>query len=219
MALRIKICGLRTAEAMAAALDAGADDVGLVFYPKSPRNVSIEEAAALAGQARGRARIVALTVDADDALLARVVREVAPDLIQLHGNESVERAAEIRRRFAVAVMKAIKVATAEDAAVALDYTGVVDLVLFDAHPPKGAVLPGGNGVPFDWRALEDIKGRVRYMLSGGLTAENVANAIRATGAEAIDVSSGVETVPGEKSAERIRAFITAARAAQVIRGD
>ncbi|MEZ5856717.1 MAG: phosphoribosylanthranilate isomerase [Hyphomicrobiaceae bacterium] len=219
MALRIKIWGLKTAVAMAAALEAGADDVGLVFFPPSPRDVTIEEAAGLAEIARGRAGIVALTVDADDALLQRIAAEVRPDLLQLHGSETPERVAQIRKRFGIPVMKAIKVATREDAAVALDYSGIADLVLFDARAPKGAVLPGGNGVPFDWRALDDVKGRVAYMLSGGLTPENVANAIRATGATAIDVSSGVETSPGEKSAARIDAFIKAARAASPKPGD
>jgi len=210
---RVKICGISTAEAMATALDAGADDVGLVLFPPSPRSVALASAVDLAGQARGRAGIVALTVDADDGLLAAIVEAVKPDMLQLHGNESAERVAEIRRRFGVKVMKAIKVATTEDAAQALDFAEVADLILFDARPPKGADRPGGHGAVFDWRALDGVKDRVRYMLSGGLTADNVAEAIRATGATAVDVSSGVERAPGIKDNDRIRAFIAAVRAA------
>ncbi len=214
VATRVKICGIKTSEAMAAALDAGADDVGLVFFPPSPRNVDFETARALAGQARGRARIVALTVDADDMLLARIVEAVQPGLLQLHGSETPERAAAIRRRFGVPVMKAVKVATAADAAEALAYVDVADLVLFDARPPKGADRPGGHGAVFDWHALDAVKRKMRYMLSGGLTPDNVGAAIRATGAEAVDVSSGVESAPGVKDAARIRAFVAAVRAAE-----
>ena len=197
---------------MTAALDAGADDIGLVLFPPSPRNVSIEAAGRLADLARGRARIVALTVDADDALLASVVEAVRPDVLQLHGSESAGRVAAVAGRFGIPVMKAIKVATAEDAAVALDFASVADHILFDARPPKGADRPGGHGAVFDWRALDDVRHRVAYMLSGGLTPDNVAEAIRATGAAAVDVSSGVESAPGVKDPELIRAFISAVRA-------
>lgn len=216
MPTRVKICGIRTAETMAVALQAGADDVGLVLFPPSPRNVSLEEASALARQARGRARIVALTVDADDALLASIVETVQPELLQLHGNETPDRVSEIRRRYGIPVMKAIKVATSEDAAEALAYAAVADLILFDARPPKGADRPGGHGAVFDWHALDGVKDEVPYMLSGGLTPENVAEAIRATGTGAVDVSSGVESRPGVKDPERIRAFITAVRAAETV---
>ncbi|MGE0701700.1 MAG: phosphoribosylanthranilate isomerase [Hyphomicrobiaceae bacterium] len=211
MAVRIKICGIRTREALSAALEAGADDIGLVLFPPSPRNVSLDEAASLAVEARGRARIVALTVDADDALLADIANRVRPDFLQLHGNESTERVAEVRHRLGIPVMKAIKVETAADAAEALRYAGVADLILFDARPPKGADRPGGHGATFDWHALDAVKDRLAYMLSGGLTPANVAEAIRATGAAAIDVSSGVESAPGIKDPARIRAFVTAAR--------
>jgi len=210
---RVKICGISTAEAMAAALDAGADDVGLVIFPPSPRHVTLHAAAELAGLARGRARVVALTVDADDTLLQAIASVVKPDILQLHGSESVERVAGIRRRHGVAVMKAIKVATAADAARALDYAGVADLILFDARPPKGADRPGGHGAVFDWRALDGVKEKVHYMLSGGLTPDNVADAIEATGAPAVDVSSGVECAPGIKDTNRIRQFVAAVRAA------
>jgi len=199
---------------MQVALDAGADDVGLVLFPPSPRNVDLVLAAGLAGQARGRARIVALTVDADDTLMAAIAETVKPKLLQLHGGESPDRVSAIRRKYGIPVMKAIKVATAEDAAVALDFAEVADLILFDARPPKGADRPGGHGAVFDWHALDDVKDKVRYMLSGGLTPENVGDAIRATGADAIDVSSGVESAPGEKDPARIRAFVAAVRAAE-----
>jgi len=199
---------------MQVALDAGADDVGLVLFPPSPRNVDLVLAAGLAGQARGRARIVALTVDADDTLMAAIAETVKPELLQLHGGESPDRVSAIRRKYGIPVMKAIKVATAEDAAVALDFAEVADLILFDARPPKGADRPGGHGAVFDWHALDDVKDKVRYMLSGGLTPENVGDAIRATGADAIDVSSGVESAPGEKDPARIRAFVAAVRAAE-----
>lgn len=214
MPTRVKICGIKTAEAMSVALAAGADDVGLVLFPPSPRNVGLKEARQLADQARGRARVVVLTVDADDVLLADIVEVVKPELLQLHGNETPDRVSEIRQRYGIPVMKAIKVATAADAAEALAYTRVADLVLFDARPPKDADRPGGHGAVFDWRALDGVKDKVRYMLSGGLTPENVAEAIRATGAGAVDVSSGVESAPGVKDPARIRAFVTAARAAE-----
>ena len=187
--------------------------MGLVFFPPSPRNLSPEAARPLAAQARGRAKIVALMVDPDDALLDAVVAAVDPDLLQLHGEESPERVAEVRRRWAKPVMKAIKVETAEDAEAALRYRGIADLILFDARAPKDSPLPGGNGAPFDWRALAGVKDQVAYMLSGGLTPDNVAEAIRVTGAAIVDVSSGVEARPGEKDPELIRRFLRAAKAA------
>ena len=213
MTTRTKICGLRTPETVEAAIAAGAHDIGLVLFPPSPRHISLAEASALADMARGRVRIVVLTVDADDALLAEIVSRVRPDIIQLHGNESPARVAAIRQLFGVPLMKAIKVATREDASLALDYDGKADLILFDARPPKGADRPGGHGATFDWTALDDVKHRVPYMLSGGLSPANVAEAIRATGAKAVDVSSGVESAPGVKDAELIRAFLAAVRAA------
>lgn len=195
---------------MADALLARADLVGLVFFPPSPRNVSVEEAVPLADYARGFAAIVALTVDGDDALLDRIAAEVNPDMFQLHGQETPERVALIKARFAKPVMKAIKVATREDAREALRYCDVADLILFDARPPKDADRPGGHGATFDWSALDEVRGRVPFMLSGGLTPDNVADAIRATGATVVDVSSGVETAPGVKSPDLIRRFIRAA---------
>lgn len=215
MTTKVKICGLKTAETMAAALDDGADYVGLVFFPPSPRTLDLETAKVLAAQARGRAKIVALVVDPDDALIDALVADVGPDIIQLHGSETVARAAEIKARAGTSVMKAVKVATAEDTLAALTYAapdGPCELILFDAKAPKGSVLPGGNGLTFDWRILDQVGGQLSYMLSGGLTPENVTNAIRHTGALAVDVSSGVESEPGIKDAARIRAFLRAAKA-------
>jgi phosphoribosylanthranilate isomerase len=212
MTTKVKICGLKSETALEAALAGGADYVGLVFFAESPRNVSPAAAKALADKARGRARIVALTVDPDDTLIDTIAREVAPDLIQLHGEETPDRVAAIRRRSGTPVMKAIKVESAQDARQAFDYRGVADLVLFDARAPEESTRPGGNGAPFDWRLLLGVKDEVAFMLSGGLTPDNVADAIRATGAPIVDVSSGVERSPGEKDPELIRRFLRAAKA-------
>ena len=211
----VKICGLKTEAGVRAALEAGADYVGLNFYPKTPRYVDVATAAALAALIRGRTRIVALAVDPDDALIDEIAAKVRPDLIQLHGKETPERTRDIKTRTNIPVMKAISVRTAEDAARALAYEGAADLILFDAKPPEGVsgTMPGGNGIAFDWRALLGVKDKVHYMLSGGLTPENVAEAIRLTGATAVDVSSGVESAPGEKDAEKIRRFVEAAKKA------
>ncbi|MFN3746530.1 MAG: phosphoribosylanthranilate isomerase [Hyphomicrobiaceae bacterium] len=214
MPVKVKICGIKTPEALQAALAARADFIGFVFYPPSPRSLAPEVAAELAELARGRTCIVALIVDADDALIEHIVRTVDPDMLQLHGSETPARVAEIARRWGKPVIKAIKVETATDAAEALAYSGVARLVLFDAKVPKDftGALPGGNGIPFDWRLLDGVKDRVPFLLSGGLTPENVAAAIAATGATVVDVSSGVETAPGIKSPDLIRRFIDAARA-------
>ena len=211
MTTKVKICGLKSEAALEAAIAGGADYVGLVFFPPSPRHVTPETARVLAAKARGRAQIVALMVDPDDALIDSVVAAVAPDLIQLHGDETPERAAEIHRRWGTPVMKAITVETAADAGAALDYRDAADLILFDARAPVDSTRPGGNGAAFDWRALTGVKEQVRYMLSGGLTPDNVAGAIRITGAGIVDVSSGVESRPGEKDPELIRRFIRAAK--------
>jgi phosphoribosylanthranilate isomerase len=215
MSTLVKICGLKTAEALEAALSGGADFVGLVFFPPSPRNVTPAEARPLADLAKGRAEIVALLVDPGDALIEEVVAAVHPDMLQLHGSETPERVAAIKARFGVPVMKAIKVETASDAETALAYAGVAERILFDAKAPKGfhAPLPGGNGLAFDWHALEPVRGRLEFMLSGGLTVDTVATAIRLTGAWAVDVSSGVERSPGNKDLDLIAAFLAAAKAA------
>lgn len=215
MSTLVKICGLKTAEALEAALSGGADFVGLVFYPPSPRNVTPAEARPLAAVVKGRAKIVALLVDPSDALIEEVVAAVHPDMLQLHGSETPERVAEVKARFGVPVMKAIKVETASDAETALAYVSVADRILFDAKAPKGfaGALPGGNGLAFDWQALEPVRGRLDFMLSGGLTVDTVATAIRLTGAWAVDVSSGVERSPGDKDPGLIAAFLAAAKAA------
>jgi phosphoribosylanthranilate isomerase len=211
MSTKVKICGLKTEAALEAALDGGADYVGLVFFPASPRHVTPQAAKALADKARGRADIVSLLVDPDDALIDAVVAAVAPDLLQLHGQETPQRAADIRRRWATPIMKAIRVQTSQDARAALAYREAVDLILFDARPPEDSTRPGGNGAPFDWRTLLGVKDQVPFVLSGGLTPDNVAEAIRATAAPAVDVSSGVERRPGEKDPELIRHFLRAAK--------
>jgi phosphoribosylanthranilate isomerase len=211
MATKVKICGLRTEAALDAALAGGADYVGLVFFPPSPRNVTPEAAKPLAAKARGRAKVVALMVDPDDALVDAVVAAAAPDLLQLHGEETPERVAAIRARWGRPVMKALAVATAEDARAAARYQAVADLILFDARAPADSTRPGGNGAPFDWRALLGVSDGPPFVLSGGLTPDNVAEAVRLTGAAIVDVSSGVERRPGEKDPELIRRFLAAAK--------
>lgn len=213
MNAKVKICGLRTPEALEAALDAGADYFGLVFYGPSPRNVDHGLAHKLAEAGRGRAKSVALLVNPDDDAVRRIVEEVNPDIIQLHGNESPERVAEIKQIAQKPILKAIKVETADDVAQAHAYDSAADVILYDAKAPDDAVdaLPGGNGVPFDWMALRGVKGRGSFMLSGGLNPDNVASAIAATGATIVDVSSGVESAPGVKDTDLIRQFIAAAK--------
>lgn len=213
MAVGVKICGLKSAEMVDVALAAGADYVGLVFFNRSPRNVGVDDAAMLAARARGRSQIVALIVDADDTAIDTIVHMVRPDWLQLHGDESPVRVADIKTRSATKIIKAIKVASLADAATALTYLSAADLILFDAKAPVtlAGALPGGNGLSFDWQTLAGIKDRVAYMLSGGLHPGNVADAIRATGAAAVDVSSGVESAPGEKDANLIRQFIRSAK--------
>ena len=210
--VEVKICGLSTPETMAAALDARADFVGLVFFPKSPRNVSLDQAAILADQARGRARIVALTVDADDALLLAINARVRPDFIQAHGRETPERVAAIVALTGKPVIKAIKVARADDVSGASAYSEAASLILYDAKAPEtlGSSLPGGNGQAFDWSHLGGKRLPV-FMLAGGLTIGNVARAIEVTGAPIVDVSSGVESAPGVKDIQLIRKFIEVAK--------
>jgi len=218
MTVDVKICGLRTEAALQAALEAGADYVGLVFHAASPRNVDLATARRLADKARGKAKVVALLVDPDDRRLDEVVTAVDPDVIQLHGSETPARVAEVSQRCKRPVMKAVKVASPADAEAALAYRDQAALILFDAKAPEGrpGALPGGNGVAFDWQALESVRGRFAYMLAGGLTPVNVAEAIRLTGAKAVDVSSGVESRPGEKDAELIRRFLHAAKTANQV---
>lgn len=210
MAVEIKICGLSSEATLDAALDAGADHVGFVSFPKSPRHVSLARAGELAARARGRAGVVLLTVDADDAALDALVEAIAPDVLQLHGHETPERVTALKSRFAREIWKAIPVSTATDL-IAGEAYAAADRLLYDARPPRGAILPGGNGVPFDWNLLANLDPRQRFVLSGGLTPENVDEAVRVTRAPAVDVSSGVESAPGVKDPERIAAFVRAAR--------
>lgn len=214
MSLVVKICGLTTPETVDAAIEAGADMLGFVFFPPSPRHLGFEDAARLAHHAGGRARRVALSVDADDGWLAQCVAAIKPDYLQLHGTESAERLAAIKTTFAVPVVKAIAVTSAADVARARDYRGVADWLLFDARAPRSATRPGGLGQAFDWTLLEGLDHAPPFMLSGGLDAGNVGAALRITQADGVDVSSGVERALGEKDPEKIRAFIRAARAAE-----
>jgi phosphoribosylanthranilate isomerase len=214
--IEVKICGIKDLAAMDTALDAGADLVGLVFFPPSPRAVTMDLAVNLAARARGRALVTALTVDADDKLLEAIVDHAKPDLLQLHGHESVERVVEIRTRFGRPVMKAIAVAEAADLRIVPDYEAVADRILFDARPPKDASRPGGHGRAFDWVLLARLARKKPMMLSGGLTPENVAEAIRIVRPDAVDVSSGVERAVGEKDVEKIRNFVKNARAAAAL---
>jgi phosphoribosylanthranilate isomerase len=211
---KVKICGLKTLDAVDAALAGGADYIGLVFFPPSPRNISPEAAKDLAAKARGRAKVVALMVDPDDALVDRVVATVAPDLLQLHGDETPDRVAEINRRSGKGIIKAIKVATGADTRAAELYVPVANMILFDARPPAGSSRPGGHGAPFDWSILKGVAVGGPFILSGGLTPDNVGEAIRTTGAEIADVSSGVERRPGEKDPALISAFLKAAKGAK-----
>ncbi len=215
MKLDIKICGLSTSEAIEAAVANGATHVGFIFFSRSPRNVGIDVAAELADQARaGGLKTVAVTVDADDQFLDAVVAAVKPDILQLHGKESPERVAEVRAAFSLPVMKAFAIREATDLARCVPYLTAADRFLFDAKPPEGSDLPGGNGVSFDWKLLAALDGNVDYMLSGGLDPENVGEALKISGARALDVSSGVESAPGVKDIEKIAAFVAAARAAE-----
>ncbi len=207
----VKICGLSSKDTLDVALDAGADRVGFVFFAKSPRHVTHDRATRLSSRVKGRAAVVALTVDADDAALIDIIRAAMPDMLQLHGHETPERVAAVRARFGLPVIKAVGVSAASDLAAARAYAGVADEILFDAKPPRGSALPGGNGVAFDWQILSALDLPVPFMLSGGLDSENVRRALTVTGAPAVDVSSGVETSPGVKSADRIRDFLRAAR--------
>jgi phosphoribosylanthranilate isomerase len=214
MTLRVKICGLSTAATLDVALEAGADAVGFVFFPPSPRHLGYDAARALGARVKGRAEKVALSVDADDAMLAAAVEALQPDALQLHGNETPARVAAIKQRFGLPVMKAIAVEARGDLAAIADYVGVADRLLFDARAPREATRPGGLGKAFDWRLLENLDPGIPFMLSGGLDAGNVAEALRVTRARSVDVSSGVERSPGEKDPDKIRAFVRAARAAE-----
>nr|WP_183752227.1 phosphoribosylanthranilate isomerase [Pseudochelatococcus contaminans] len=211
----VKICGLNTSESVTAAISAGADMLGFVFFPKSPRHISVEQATALVAQARDLSQtvqIVALTVNLSDTDLEAICGSIAPNWLQLHGKEAPDRVVEVRREFATPVMKAIGIANAEDAEDALRYATVAERLLLDAKPTAGA-LPGGNGVMFDHRLIAGHDFGVPYLLSGGLNADNVAEAVALTRPDGVDVSSGVESAPGVKDVARIHAFVRAAREA------
>lgn len=207
-----KICGIKTEAALDAAIAGGARFIGLVFHDKSPRNLDRATAAALADRARGRVDIVALTVNASDEMLYGLQASVRPDWIQLHGAESPARVAEARRFASKGIIKALGIATREDLAQAAAYKPVADMLMFDAKPPKGAQNPGGNALAFDWGILAGQRFSRPWLLAGGLNPKNVAEAIVASGADLVDVSSGVESAPGLKDPERIAAFLAAARA-------
>src|SRR5215472_2129103 len=213
MSLIVKICGLSTPETLDAALDAGADMVGFVFFPPSPRHLAFETARVLAGRVRGRAQKVALTVDAEEKFLQSVVEALRPDMLQLHGVESTDRVESLRSTFGLPVMKAVPIAVKDDLDRISTYAAVADRLLFDARASREATRPGGLGNTFDWRLLENVQATVPFMLSGGLDAGNVGEALRITRASGIDVSSGVERSPGVKDIAKIVAFIGAARSA------
>jgi phosphoribosylanthranilate isomerase len=208
-----KICGLTTSQAVAVALDGGASHLGFVFFDKSPRTIAPEAAFRLAQGARGQARIVALLVDPDDALVAQTVKTLSPDMIQLHGRESPARTAEIGRITGLDTIKAVGVSDASDVQAALAYDGAADHLMFDAKAPKDAERPGGHGATFDWTLLEGVKLQRPWFLAGGLDPWNVAEALRLSRAPLVDVSSGVERGPGLKDPSLIAAFLDAVRRA------
>jgi phosphoribosylanthranilate isomerase len=215
MTTLVKICGLSTPGTLDVALDAGADAVGFVFFPPSPRNISFQTARALSARVKGRTKKVALTVNADDAMLSNIVEALHPDMLQLHGKETPARVSAIHQRFGLPMMKVLAIESKADLDAIPLYTKIVDRLLFDARAPRDATRPGGLGKPFDWHLLENLNLSIPFMLSGGLNADNVAEALRIARAGGVDVSSGVESAPGVKDPEKIRAFIRAARSAKV----
>ncbi|ESY46441.1 phosphoribosylanthranilate isomerase [Mesorhizobium sp. RSR380A] len=214
MALDIKICGLKTDDATTAALAGGASHVGFIFFARSPRYVEPAAAGRLRQAAIGKALAVAVTVDADDAFLDEIVEKMRPDMLQLHGTETPERVAEVKARYGLPVMKVFSVSEAGDLERLQPFIGVADRFMFDAKPPKGSQLPGGNGVAFDWRILAGLDAGLDYMLSGGLNAANIGDALRSANPPAIDISSGVESGPGVKDPALIEQFFRAVRAAR-----
>jgi phosphoribosylanthranilate isomerase len=211
MPLLVKICGLKTPETLDVALEAGADMVGFVFFAPSPRNLGYAAARVLGERVKSRAGKVALTVNASDDMLAEIVDTLRPDMLQLHGTETPERVVAVRTRFGLPVMKALPIEDRTSLSPIRLYAKVADRIIFDARPPREATRPGGLGKPFDWRLLQDIDAEVPFVLSGGLDVGNVSDALSITRAPGVDVSSGVERTPGEKDADKIRAFVRAAR--------
>jgi phosphoribosylanthranilate isomerase len=210
MKTEVKICGLKTTEAVEHAVSLGASQAGFIFFPKSPRNIEPDDAGRVAERVRGRAKIVAVTVDADNDDLDEIVAALNPDILQLHGGESPERVLTVKAIYGLPVMKALSIREISDLVR-------IDRFLFDAKPPAGSELPGGNGVSFDWRLLESLDGSVDYMLSGGLNAMNIGDALALTGARAVDISSGVERAPGVKDLKLMDAFFDAVRRAEAER--
>jgi len=210
---KVKICGISTLPALKCALDNKSDFIGLVFYQPSPRNISINKAAELADRARDHTKIVALTVDPDDELLSEIAAKIQPDYLQLHGSETPKRVRAIKIKYGLPIIKAIKVRSREDVAQADRYENIADIILFDAKAPDNSrdALPGGNGVRFDWSLLETNTQTKGFMLSGGLNPDNIAQAVTGTDAAIFDVSSGVETKPGQKDLAAIKNFIVAMR--------
>ena len=213
----IKICGLKTPEAVDRAVARGASHLGFIFFPKSPRNIAPEVAAELAEPVRGRAKIVAVTVDAEDEELDDIVQLLKPDILQMHGHESPERILQVKALYGLPVMKAFSVRESADLDRVDPYLGVADRFLFDAKAPAGSALPGGNGVPFDWGIMASLDESVDYMLSGGLNKDNVGLALASTRARGVDVSSGVESAPGVKDLGMIDGFFDAVAAVGTIR--
>jgi phosphoribosylanthranilate isomerase len=209
--IETKICGLSSEEGVAATLAGGARYIGFMFFARSPRNITLERARTLAAQTRGKADIVAVTVDADDALLGAIQSAIAPDWVQLHGSEDAKRVSDARRFARNGVIKVLQVARSDDLAAAVSFEQAADMLMFDAKPPAGADRPGGHGAAFDWKILKGRRFAKPWLLSGGLDADNVARAIGESGALQVDVSSGVESAPGIKDAQRIAAFLAAAR--------
>jgi phosphoribosylanthranilate isomerase len=209
MKTEVKICGLKTAEAVDRAVALGAGYTGFIFFAKSPRNIEPDDAGRLAERIRGKAKIVAVTVDADNDDLDEIVSALSPDILQLHGNESPERVLNVKAVYGLPVIKALSIRDADDLRRIEPYIGIADRFLFDAKPPKGSDLPGGNGVSFDWTLLDTLDESVDYMLSGGLNAQNIGEALALTGAKAIDTSSGVESAPGIKDLGRMEEFFDA----------
>jgi phosphoribosylanthranilate isomerase len=214
MPVAVKICGLKTPEALEVALESGADFTGFVFFPPSPRNIGLEAAKQLGAQVKGRAGKVALTVDANDETLLDIVTALKPDMLQLHGSETPERVVAVRTRFGLPVMKALPISERSDLSPIREFANVAERLLFDARPPQDATRPGGLGQTFDWTLLQGIDPGIDFVLGGGLDAGNVARALAITNAPGVDVSSGVERAPGEKDLDKIRTFIRAARAAE-----
>lgn len=218
MPVKVKICGVRTPSIVEAAADAGADYIGLVFFRRSFRYIAPDDAASLASAARGKIKTVAVMVDPQDALIEEVMGKVAPDILQLHGGETPERTAAIKAATGLPILKAIAVGSSSDTEEAQSFAGIADMILFDAKAHATAPIPGGNGIAFDWQALSGIAGREPFALSGGLHPGNVGDALARTGAALVDVSSGVESAPGEKDAGLVRDFVAAVKAVRAKNG-